>query len=107
MKGLFSRLGIVARPFQGFAVPRTLGARIMRWQAANAAEPLLAADIIDMGNLLAYGDVDETGRMKSSAIELAYDQGRADFAKDLLAMMHLTPIEFNQLLKERPDEDLE
>ena len=104
MKAFFTRLGIVARPFAGFKMPRALGGRVARWQAASAADPRLAVDIIDMGKILAYGDVDATDRLQASEMELAYDRGRRDFALDLLAMMHMTNYELNQLLKETHDE---
>ena len=105
MKPLFTRLGIVARPFAGFKIPRVVGGRVARWQAANAADPRLAVDIIDMSKILAYADVDATGRLQASEMELAYDRGRRDFALDLLAMMHMTNYELNQLLKETVNEN--
>ncbi len=109
MSGFFTRLGILTRPFGGRSVPREVRDRIARWSSANAKQPEMAEDIIIMAKIMAYGDVSETDRLNAIALELAYDRGRRDLGLAILAMMHVSNFEINQLLKENtyehaPDE---
>jgi len=110
MSRVFARYGIFKRLFIRHRLPVESVDRARRWAMVADQHPELAEDIIIMGEIVALGDVDETNRLNSGPEQLAYERGRRDLALDLLAMMHLTPFELNQLLKEsrhetqRPDQ---
>lgn len=80
-------------------VPRAVA---RRWQRAVQDEPALAEDLIRLSGILAQrSEVLEAGEIRPDPIDpvrLAYEQGQQDFAKTLLALMHLTPFELNQLI---------
>ncbi len=104
MSRIFNRVGIFRRLFVKYRLNREAVDRAMRWSTIADQQPLLAEDIIIMGEVIALGDVDDENRLKATDLELAYDRGRRDLALDILAMMHISPHELNQLLKETTHE---
>jgi len=100
MSAAFAHIAIFMRGFAGRRPPRAVVERAARWSDVAANNPALVEDMVILGEIVALGAVDETNKLQSSALELAYERGRRDLAIEILAMMQITPFEINQLLKE-------
>lgn len=97
---IFDHIGIFLRRAKTCEMQAAATERASRWAMVAAQNPELVEDLIIMGRLMSLGVLDEADRLQSSALELAYEQGRRDLALDLLALMNTTPFEIHNLLKE-------
>ncbi|MEO1798142.1 MAG: hypothetical protein AAFR53_14195 [Pseudomonadota bacterium] len=79
------------------------GEMAQRWGKAFTAEPDLASDLIQLSGLLATQPVElidgEPQPRTMNTTDLAYQAGRQDFARELLALGNLTTEELNTLLE--------
>lgn len=71
----------------------------VRWWRARNREPELAADLIRLGGLLTTQPMQDGELVDRSAYALAYEAGRADLARQLLAMMNLNHTELNTMME--------
>lgn len=75
----------------------------LRWQKAVTRDPKLAEDLINLGGLMASQPVEMSdGYPQPATIDpyrLAYEAGRADLARQLLAQGHISTFEINQLME--------
>ncbi len=101
---IFARAGIVFRRATDRGVRRLASKRARRWNKAVAAEPLLAEDLIEMGNVLSMAPVDQTDRVQMTEIQMAYDMGRRDLALEILAHMKISVFELSNMM-ENDDDD--
>ncbi len=90
------------------ATPKAARHVAQRWQAAGAADPNLARDIIRLGGVMSQSP--RRFQAGGEALEpicphrLARDAGRRDFALELLALMHIDTTDL-QTEMERDDEN--
>ncbi|MEM9782163.1 MAG: hypothetical protein AAF899_06775 [Pseudomonadota bacterium] len=84
------------------AIARVVSARAARWQRAAIADPRLARDVLQLGQLLELSPRHDVASGLDPEV-LAYDAGRADLARELLALMHVTNFEVNELMQEESD----
>ena len=101
---IFDRLPILKRIF-----PTPVAAQSVaeRWQRAAQTEPGLVEDVIRMGGILA-----QRTRLYDDGVEvltpidpyrLAEENGRREFALELLAMMQIDPFTLSQLTEDNSE----
>lgn len=103
---IFDRLPILKRLFPSPAAAQDVA---WRWQRASQAEPGLVQDVIRMGGILA-----QRTRIYDDGVEvlapvdpyrLAEENGRREFALELLAMMQIDPYTLSQLTEDNSETD--
>lgn len=104
---IFDRLPILKRIFPTPVAAQSVAGR---WQRAAAADPELVQDIIRMGGILAQRTrtFDDDGVEVLSPIDpyrLAEENGRREFALELLAMMQIDPYQLSQLTEDNSETD--
>lgn len=109
---IYDRLAIVFRalmtaPDGGVraAIRRTVSGRARRWSRAVTGQPGLAVDLLAMGRVLEMAPRTADDTLAASAEEMAYELGRRDLALELLALMHVTTFEINQMMQETEDDN--
>ena len=78
-----------------------------RWAAAGQREPELVADLVRLGGILelrprVLGSDGVEAPDPIDPIRLAVDRGRAELAKELLALMGMTPFDLKLMMEESP-----
>lgn len=79
-----------------------------RWRSARLESPELADDLIRLGGILQLQPVDlQNGYPETAPLDgfrLAYEAGRADLARQLLALMGMTQTQIAKLTMENNDD---
>lgn len=104
---ILDRLTILKRLFPSARAAQDVAGR---WQRAATVEPELVRDIIRMGGILAQRTrtFDADGVEVLSPIDpyrLAEENGRREFALELLAMMQIDPYRLSQLTEDNSETD--
>lgn len=104
---IWNRLGVLHHIFRGVPPDHQRGAMAdhgRRWMRAFQDNPELASDVIRLGGVLTMAPVRLVeGAAQPDPIDplrLSYEQGRRDFALELLAMGKVTISELNQLMED-------
>lgn len=102
---IFDRLAILKRLFPSARAAQDVA---WRWQRAAATEPELVQDIIRMGGILAQRtrSFDADGveiLMPIDPCRLAEENGRREFALELMAMMQIDPYTLSQLTEDNSE----
>jgi hypothetical protein len=92
-----------------YAKRRAAAAMARRWQGAVAADPRLAQDVIELGDVLTAQPARLTEGYPTPALPdattLAYAAGRRDMALQLLALMNLPRTHIHNLMKDHDDDN--
>lgn len=101
---LFDRFGLMATLFPARAAAAKAAAR---WSRAAAREPDLVADLIAMSGLLSNTPDDYEAGVPLGApvdpVRLAIERGRRDMARQILALMSITPFQLSQMMEDEHD----
>lgn len=102
---IWNRLSLI-QAFLPFSARNEAVRMARRWTGAAKNDSHLAEDLIRLGGVLAGQPATLQDGWPSPDLpdpqRLAYEAGRRDMALQLLALMSLTPLQLNTLLKE-PD----
>lgn len=101
---VFDRIGIIRTMFARKVDAADAG---VRWQKAVRASPGIMEDVIRLGGILTLQPDEYAGGVPLGApidpVRLSYERGRADLAKQICALMGLTPFELTQLMEDTDD----
>lgn len=101
---LFDRFGLMATLFPARAQAAKAAAR---WSRAAARDPELVADLIRLSGILGLTPDDYEAGVPMGApvdpVRLAIERGRRDMARQLLALMSVTPFQLQKLMEDEHD----
>ena len=105
---VFDRLGAIAAIFARTPAPKPAEAVEIRaaaadlstrWVRARRVEPDLLGDLIRLGGVLTAQPFENGQVADLNRDRILYEQGRRDFALQLVALMSLTQTELNSLME--------
>ncbi len=104
---IWDRLSIL-QGFVPYGARAEAARQAYRWTEAAKADSRLCLDLLQLGNILVAQSADIADGWPTPVLpdpaQLAYAAGRRDLALQLLALMNLTPLQLQAMMKE-PDRD--